>query len=169
MTTLNLEQVLEYNGFKAKVSEIDAKGIAYLLQYGLAQSLQDSVAGYAKKLRDEVTDKGERVYTDEQVADEVTLRMTERFDDILAGEVGARIGGGPRLSGIDKIMRDVAREEIKAAVVKAGMKNPDTKKMAELIESHIAKNGDRLRVEAQARLDKAAASTVDLSALTAAA
>lgn len=45
--------------YSTKVEDLPAEAIAYLLQYGWAQSLQDSVAGRAKKVRDEADGESE--------------------------------------------------------------------------------------------------------------
>lgn len=159
--TLAADGVLKYGDHQVMIADIAPKGLAYLVQYGFAQSLQDSVAGYAKRLRD---DK-EHPLTDDEIAAKVSEKMAERFADIVAGEVGIR-SGAPRLSGVEKIMRDVAREAIKAQVVALNatgkkLTMPTGEKLGELVEKYIAKHADAVKAEAERRMANTTSGAVD--------
>lgn len=139
------QTVLEYNGFRAEISEIATAGQAYLWQYGFAKSLQDSVAGLAKELK-------ESGVPADEIPGRIKSAMQERFDKILAGTVGTR-STGPRVMGFDKILRDVAEREL-AAKIKLPTKRSDAFTVAgknwpnfgAFVAEYIAspKNNDRL-------------------------
>lgn len=159
-TTLDLSTVLKFGTHEAMLQDISPKGLLYLVQYGFKQSMQDSIAGYEKKLADEKNEDGTAKYTKDEITQAVIDRQSARFDDILAGEVGTRTGA-PRLSGIEKIMRDVARETIKAAAVAKGMKVPTGETMTKFAEQYVAKHEAKVRAEAQRRLDSQSAVKAD--------
>ena len=81
----------------------------------------------------------------------VAATMQKRYDAILAGTVGTR-SGAPRLSGIEKIMRDVAREAIKARAVAKGVKMPEGEDLSAIVAKYIG-NHPEVRQIAQDRLD----------------
>lgn len=143
--------------------DISAKGLAYLLQYGFTQSMQDSVAGLAKDVRENPTDYEGK--TPEEVVAEM---LDTRQAAILAGTIGTRVGAA-RLSGIDKIMRDVAKERIKAACVAKGVAMPKGEALAALVDKYLAKYDDSVREEADRRMStiKSAGDDVDLDELLA--
>jgi hypothetical protein len=113
---MTLPEVLEYNGVSIDLENASeeslGRAIGYLLSYGFGKSLQDSVAGRAKELRD----AGE---TESAIAAAIKAEMTERAEAILAGTIGAR---GPRLVGPDAIRRDVTEEFFRAWVKDAAAK-----------------------------------------------
>jgi hypothetical protein len=168
-TNLDLSTVLKFGKHEVMLQDVSPKGLLYLVQYGFKQSMQDSIAGYAKKLAEEGKPDDAGPYTEAEIAELVAERQADRFDDIVSGEVGTRAGGGPRLSGIEKIMRDMAKDAIKAAVVAKGVKMPTGDTLAKFIDQYIAKHDATLRPEAQRRLDltKAGADTDLLAELTA--
>ena len=152
---------LVYKNFEVEAGEVAAKGIDYLLQYGFAKSLQDCVAGMRKALADEGKDEA-------AIEAELTATMQERFDDILAGEVGTRTTG-PRLRGIDKVKFDIATEELKAAFGLKKMAWPSGKGSAETIGKYVsaflAKHDDRVTEEANRRMKQQNAVEFDLAEL----
>jgi hypothetical protein len=113
---MNLPSSLEYNGVSIDLENASEESlgrtISYLLSYGFGKSLQDSVAGRAKELRDE----GE---SEKKISDTIREEMTERAEAILAGTIGAR---GPRLVGPDAIRRDVTEEFFRTWVKDAAAK-----------------------------------------------
>lgn len=149
---------LESNGFETLLTRIAPAGITYLLTYGLNKSLQDSVAGLAKAVREDEANKG---LTDEAmdkaIATALQDAMAKRFAKILTGEVGSGGGRGPQLRGIDKVLFDVAEEWLTAAAAKAGKKLPE--KMTErrpLIEAYRdGKRKDAIAKEAAKRFKAA--------------
>lgn len=105
MTTLSYER----NGkvYSTEVETLPAAAIAYLLQYGFSQSLQDSIAGRAKAVREEMS-----TIPDPKpdgwlgVASEATIligiesdldgTLSKRLDAIKAGTVATRGPGVAR-------------------------------------------------------------------------
>lgn len=157
----------------------------YLLQYGFTQSMQDAVAGTAKSVRElaaecraggddfdkalvkwqklvgevgmEGADFEDTIGAVEAVAKAaVKADAQSRYDAILAGTVGSRTGG-PRVPQVDRVAMDIAEEEIRVAHTTKKIKLPDAAGMRELVQRHVAKNGDRLRASAQRRIDDAKA------------
>lgn len=141
--------------FAVDPATLDDKAKAYLLQYGWAQSLQDSIAGAAKAKETELraTDQFKAMPEGEQaqfLADEIELHILGKLDArmkaIIDGTIGARVAQ-PR----DEVTV-LAREQIRAALAKAG-KKIDVKTEAgkaqfdKLVSDHITKSGDKLRAE----------------------
>lgn len=146
-----------YNGVELDLGDIasdfNAKGIEYLLAYGFAQSLQDSVAGVKKEMKDEGA-------SDDEIATAIKETMQERANAIASGTVGHRVVG-PRGSAIETVMRQVALAELTAAFKKKNAKLPKAKDTVtvggkpftrtELVAAYVAKHGERLRQEAERR------------------
>lgn len=155
---------LKYGDHTAELADLSPASLAYLAQYGFAKSLQDSVAGLAKAVKADPEDYRKDVedgtaMDDEELAKAVTeAKMLERFQAIIAGTVGTR-SGTPRLSGIDKIMRDVAREAIKARAVAKGVKMPEGDDLAGIVAKYLS-NHPEVRDEAERR-QKAQASLAE--------
>ena len=157
---------LTYKTFTVDSNDIAAKGFDYLLQYGFAKSLQDSVAGMRKDLA--TPDENSVVLSEEAIEAALNETMQERFDDILKGEVGTRTTG-PRLRGIDKVKFDIAVEELKAAFGVKKLAWPTGKGSAEVIGKYVsaflAKHDDRVTKEANRRMKTQANVEIDLSDL----
>ena len=142
---------LEYNGISANTSEISEAGLAYLLAYGWAKSLQDSVAGRKKALMAGDAEK-EIAPLDEDEADaKLVEMMTKRAQAICDGEVGHR-AGGPRISKLDRVMRTVAAEIIRAAAAAKGKKLPKGDAYQALVSAYVAKNEAAVKAEAERRM-----------------
>lgn len=136
---------------------------AYLLQYGFAQSMQDSIAGKAKAWREATNEEGNRLHSDVEVQVMLHDAQQARFDAIVEGTVshGAR---GPRLATIDRIMRDVATERLKANAAKTKQSMPKGKELSALVDKYLAKYADSAKEEAQRRMDATAEEVeIDLS------
>ena len=161
--------------FALLLSDMFGKGIEigkapfYLLQNGFKQSMADSIAGYAKELSAEGEGEGEAfipAYTPAEIHALVVEALNDRFAKIMAGDVGLGTSG-PRLRGIDAIMRDVAVERLKAAfATNKALTVPKGDNWTKLVQSYIAKNDAALRDEATKRQNTAAGSD-DLSGLLA--
>lgn len=92
--------------YALEVETLPATAIAYLLQYGFAQSLQDSIAGRAKAVRDELTTKPEGAAGDWQPPSEAAIAeaiksdlagtLAKRMDAISRGEVASRGQAEPK-------------------------------------------------------------------------
>lgn len=104
MTTLSYER----NGktYSAEVESLPAPAIAYLLQYGFAQSLQDSIAGRAKAVMEEmlppVADRKPDFVAPAKEAIAAAIlqdldgQLNKRLDAIVAGTVATRGPGVAR-------------------------------------------------------------------------
>lgn len=161
--------------------------VAYLLEYGLNKSLQDASAGAIKaygeafaasprskaqtklfdsgcELLDVEGDNAESAYTAESFGKAVAnAKRAARLAAIMAGTMRPS-GLGSRLSGIDRIARDIAVDMIRAACKARNVKLPDTEKLHEMAAALIAKD-DKIMAEAQRRIDLTA-TAIDLSDLT---
>lgn len=144
---------LEASGFKVSIESIAPTGVKYLLQYGFAKSLQDSVSGLKKKLEGEGQDAA-------SVQAALHSEMQKRFDAIVNGSVGLR---GPRAIGIERVMRDVAEEGFKAAWTRTRAARvakgesdigplPKGKDLTARVNEYLAKRGDAIRAEAERRM-----------------
>ena len=142
---------IEYKDFSLKIETLSPASLEYLVTYGLKQSLQDCIAGLAKKVTEGGAD-------DATVEATIAAAMQKRFDAIVSGKVTVR-SIGPRLRGMEKVMADYAEEMLKAAFSKAGHKWPSGKgsaeKIAELREKYIAKYHDQVENEAKRRMTQA--------------
>lgn len=141
-----------------------AKGLVYVITYGLTQSLNDSIAGMGKKLDTEIVSEeqanalgmspGEPRWNDAEKASALHDRMNERFRDILSGDITTR-SSGPRLKGLDRIVAEVAWEMIVGVATAKGRASVLPKKaseMAAMVEKLLATgHGDAVREEAQRR------------------
>lgn len=159
------------------------KAVAYLLQYGFTQSLQDAVAGSAKAIKTLAAecraggdgfDKAHAkwlkaceyaghvdVRFDEDASVETLAKATVEADlqarlaDILAGTVGTR-SGGPRLDPVERVMREIAEAAIRAQCKAKGIKLPTDAEMKEYVRLFIEANEADTRKRAQKRLKEEA-------------
>jgi hypothetical protein len=145
------------------------KPLAYLIMNGFNQSMTDAAA-FTKDQKAEALAEAQKV-DPEATADDVNAKMAleareKRFAAILAGTVGFRSGGGgARLPQLEKVMRDIAHEAIKAAVAAKGVAMPKGDKLKAFVDGYLAKYGDKTKVEAQARIDSAKADAGSLDDL----
>lgn len=144
------------------------KGLFYAIQYGLSQSLQDSIAGMAKKLDTATEADGETPkYSAVEKSVMIHDALKERLDAIMTGDIGHRVQG-PRVKGIDKVIHEVSWETIVAAATGLGKASLLPKKASD-IAAMVAKyldvpaNAEAARAEAERRM--AAAKPVDTSFL----
>lgn len=156
----------EYEGHIVTAAELAANpngaaAAAYLLVYGWKQSLQDSVASIATRVKDAKPDARKVMVRDHNMTDDVTdedlakavraMTLAARAKAIMAGAVGVRVGGA-RLDPIESRMRDIADAKIYAAAKKKGAKRPTGDDLSELRAGYIAKHGDALRQLAESQL-----------------
>lgn len=116
------------NDYAVDSAELPEAAISYLLQYGWAQSLQDSIAGREKKVRDELATDSPDMAPDEvrqAVLDDLHGTMMKRMDAIVAGTIGVRVTSErDELTGI---ARDIVRKQLAKKGVKLNMKNESDK------------------------------------------
>lgn len=145
------------------------KRLAYLLTVGFTGSMTDAAA-FTKDQKAIWEGKGKdrvkvRDLTEDEVEAKAVEKRTARYDAIRAGTVAHR-AFGPRLMGIDRVMQDVAKEQVLAAIAALNVKAraqgaperavPKGDALAAYVEKWLAKHGDAVRTEAQARIDAAA-------------
>lgn len=135
----------------AQLSKMSPKAIGYLIANGFNQSLTDAAA-FTKKQKDGKSENEVMVMAEEARA--------KRFDAILAGEVGSRVGA--RGTPVESMMKDIAIERIRAIAASKGVPMPKKDVLAAAIEKVLAKQGEDIKAEATARLasSKAAAEAV---------
>lgn len=150
-------------GDKAKTFSIGLAGLKieynpvtfYLLQNGFKQSMADSIAGYKKELESEGEGEGDDFipkYSEGEVHGLIVEALTERYDSILKGEVGFG-STGPRLRGVDKIMRDIAVTTLNNAYANnKAMTKPKGESWTALVTAYVTKNDAKLRREAEAQM-----------------
>lgn len=164
---------LEYGDWKTDAQALGwpvgspiSKQLAYCLANGFKQSMTDASAmtkeQKAKALSDaQAANPGVEITEAQAVEAKAHEQRTKRFADILAGSVGFG-GGGPKLPQIDRVMRDIAEEQIKAAVVKMGKAMPKGDNLKVLVEKRLAIAGDAIRTQAAARIEAAKSAVDDL-------
>ena len=168
ISTHNKDQMLH-------VANLPQKSIEYLLQYGMSKSLQDSASGCIKvmtSLHEKInlgtaTDAESKAFTNAsqeipagvnwetgaEFAEAVAqARKDARLEKILQGlmDVGTT---GPRLKGIDAVIRDVAIAALRKAYAKAKLTWPTETKVVNLqVQRYLEKNLDKARAEAERQM-----------------
>lgn len=149
--------------FALEVESLPATAIAYLLQYGFSQSMQDCIAGLAKAKKaelEETDDFKSGKLTPDGVADEVTLaimaQLEKRMTAIREGTIGIRAPGVAK-----DPLSSLAREQVRAALAKKGVK-VEKDKLAELVAAHVEKNRAKLEAELARRAEEAVEVEIDL-------
>jgi len=150
----------ERNGkvYSADVEKLPSASIAYLLQYGFAQSLQDSIAGSAKAVRAEYTEQADAA--NETVSEQDVLKaiaadiegsLNKRVDSIVAGTVGHHAAQvrDPFASMCKRVTIEMLRKGFKAANIKWPK---ESEKVQELITTAYEKNKVVIDAEATKRL-----------------
>lgn len=173
---------LEYGEWKTDVHALGlptgtpiSKAIAYVISNGFKQSMTDASA-MTKEQKEKAHKEAQATHgpdiTLEQAVEAKTHESrSKRFADILTGNVGVG-GGGPKLPQIDRVMREIAEEQISAAVVaksaqlvaegKPPLQKPKGENLKALIDKRLSVAGDALRTAAQARIDAAKSAVADL-------
>lgn len=141
-----------------------SKQLAYVIANGFKQSMTDASA-VTKEQKDKLLSEAQKDHPDvtmEQVVEAHAIEQrNKRFADIVAGNVGVG-GGGPKLPQIDRVMRDIAEEQIRAAVVAKNLAMPKGDSLKALIEKRLSVAGDAIRAAAQSRIDSAKAMAAEL-------
>lgn len=140
--------------FTVDTDELDEKAIAYLLQYGWAQSLQDSVAGRAKKVKDELQAKDTPAAEIQEAIESDELgTMQKRIDAILAGTIGTiRQARDPFGSMVAKVAKELLAAYAKSKARKLPKVGSDEYKA--LVEKFTAANKEKIEAEAKLRLER---------------
>lgn len=130
-----------------KTYEVDTEtlkpdAIEYLLQYGFAQSLQDSIAGLAKRVEAENGD----------VDQAIDGQLNKRLDAIVAGTIGVRSIGEAR-DPLKAVANGMVRKALSAKKLKV-----DKDKFAELVSKLLETNREKV----QAEYDRQKAEAIDV-------
>jgi len=164
-------------GNSLQVESLPAKSVAYLLQYGYAQSMQDAIAGDAKRIREKLVTEAAEAGNPAPTADEIEAAIKsgigealgERHKAILDGTVGDRVGAVRDPFGT--MCKTIALQMLREALKAANAKMPDVKtetgkaKLAEMVEAVISRNKDAVEKEAKRRLAPVKGVTVDLTGI----
>lgn len=151
---------LTYGTHSVNIADLSPKAAAYLMQYGFAKSLQDSVAGMRAELTATKDADGNAKYTADEVNVILHDTQAERLGKILAGTIGIRAASGPKATPIESVIKRVALEEIRNAVAakNAGKATKDVVKLPtgdalnSIVAKYIEKYLDRLTAEATRRM-----------------
>lgn len=164
----------ERNGrvYECDPNKLPAESVAYLLQYGWAQSLQDCIAGRAKKVREEyAAQNAEAAAKGDQEADSSEIeeavesdldgQLSKRMDSIIAGTMGQResVSRDPFGSMCLRIAAEMLTKALKASKTKVE-RNSD--KWKELLAQVNEKYADQITTEAKRRLDSAATIEIEI-------
>lgn len=147
---------------KIAIANLPPHAVHYLIQYGMNQSRQDAVAG----LKKEHATKG---VGEQESAAEFARAWQERLSRIMDGTISTRVIG-PRKSGIEKYMNDVAVDRIRAVCSKPNKKTglktkmPTGKELAQYVSQLIAAQGPSIRASAELRMQEAEQGDFDLGA-----
>jgi hypothetical protein len=184
MTTLSYAR----NGqtYEAVVENLPPKAIEYLLQYGWAQSLQDSIAGREKKVKEEYIDQmrakaveelGEKPATmsDEEYARLIDDSVLDYMNDGTMREMQAQDLHGQLSKRMDAIIAGTIgtravgepRDPLKAVaadMIRAKAKATGVKFTKEELADKVAKvlANDAQRAKVQAEYERRKASDVDV-------
>jgi hypothetical protein len=143
-----------------------SKQLSYVIANGFKQSMTDASAMTKEqktKAHEEAVkaNPGVDLTIDQAVEAKAHEQRTKRFADILAGNVGVG-GGGPKLPQIERVMREIAEEQIRAAVVAKGLAMPKGENLKALVDKRLVVAGDAIRTAGQARIDAAKSAVDDL-------
>lgn len=172
--------------YEVEVEKLPATAIAYLLQYGWAQSLQDSIAGRGKTVLEEIANSHRAALIEaakpndpdpvliadqlteymqvnradiaEQVRADIAGTLNKRADAIKSGTVGARVAQ-PR-DAFESMCMKVAGEMLLAALKAQNTKRPKPDAFTELAKKVRAKHAEKVEAEATRRIE--AANTIGL-------
>jgi len=157
--------------YSVETESLKAESLSYLLQYGFSQSLQDSIAGAEKAVRQEYKEQadaaGETVdeaEVAEAVKQDIDGTLQKRVDAILAGTVGTRVPQqrDPFAAMCKRIATEMARKGFKAANIKWPKDRAD-----EVVGKVLEKHKAAIEAEAKKRLDAQSEVTVDMTGIVA--
>lgn len=103
---------LKYGEWTVDANTLPPKAVAYLLHNGFTQSMTDAAAFTKKQKEEAVKDHPESEH-ETILANMAKDARQKRFDAILKGEVGVRVGG-PRKSPLDRATDDIVDEMLAA-------------------------------------------------------
>jgi hypothetical protein len=136
-----------------KVAE---SSVPYLLQYGYDQSMQDSIAGRAKRLRDKAAEDATKNGTvvdvdqlDRDVEADIQGALGKRHDAIVNGTVGTRVGR--KADPLNEIAGAIVMAQLAARGKKVGKgKEVSWQNFNELVADFLADPGHRAKAQKEA-------------------
>lgn len=161
---------LKYGRWTHDANTLSPAALHYLLQNGFTQSMTDAAAmtraERAKILREAGHEADAHIVETRQgvdislegaavIAAQVDAWRQSRYEDIIAGKVGTRVGGtgssGPR-DPLAKEMKRVATERVYAIASAKKLARPTGEVLKVAVERVLAKFADDIRAEATANL-----------------
>lgn len=144
--------VLTKGKYTVKYADLPEKSRVRMAQKAFNELLQDSLAFSKKDLEGK---------TEQEIASMKAKALDDRFNSILSGEFKVG-GGGARLPQIDRVIRDIAEERLKAIAVAKGVPMPKGDVLKAALDKITTKGGKALVDEAQSRIDSASEMADDL-------
>lgn len=145
------------HGPKVDLMELTLDTVHRLAQYGARQWVQDSIAGMAKEMKGEGADE-------DAIKAALVAEQEARWQSIVDGTVGTR-STGPRVRGVERIIRDVALEEMRSVMGKLNKKLPKGQELQDTLAKYIRANEAKLRGEAERRMASTAITEDEAKAL----
>jgi hypothetical protein len=151
---------VEAHGRRVALRDVatNPKAVMYMLQNGFSQSVTDAAA---------FTKEQKAGKSDDEIAAMANDARDKRVAAILGGTIGARVGGA-KLPPVERVMREVAEERLKAIAVTRGVAMPKNVKggvqtLTLALDKILARDPDGIRAEAETRIAsaKANASAID--------
>lgn len=164
--TATTTETLKWNDFTATFADIPHNSVFALAQRGFTHIMGNEIAAYEsglkKKTSEEVgeDDEGNEIklplYNDAEIATMVHDRRQAKLKEILDGKLATNTSG-PRLPADERILRDIARENIGARFhqlsrAKDMPKASDGKAWDALVDQYLA--NDRTSAVAKAELER---------------
>jgi hypothetical protein len=146
---------------------IAESSVPYLLQYGYDQSMQDSIAGRAKRLRDKTHEDAVKAGTtvdldqlDRDVEADIQGALGKRHDAIVSGTVGTRVGR--TADPLAPVAREIIGAQLAAKGLKVGNgKDVTPQNFSEMVSEFLA--DPARRAKAQKESDRRAAFVANLT------
>ena len=141
------DSILSYGRWSVNANDLVPDSVKYLLQNGFSQSMTDAAA---------FTKAQKEGKSDDEVAAMADAARDKRFAAILAGTVGTRVGGGPRLSPLERTMNDIVDERLAAICRARNVAQPKGDVLKSARAKILAKFETEIKSEAEARVTKLA-------------
>lgn len=167
------------DNIKATLADIPAVSLFALAQRGFTHIMGNEVAASVTAEKKRRADKGEPELSESDLAAFADAKRSDRLQAILDGKLGVRIGTA-RLPTIERVMREIAEERLRADAVRIAAKSPSFKlpsgkstitvggkdmTLADMIGARVIKQHDDIKAEAERRMAaNAPAEGVDIGA-----
>jgi hypothetical protein len=145
--------VLTRGDYTVKWADLPEKSKVRMATKAFNELMQDSTAFSKEQLKDKTAEEVETMKAEKRDA---------RFNSILTGEFKVGGGGGARLPAIERVIREIAEERLKAIAVARKVPMPKGDLFKQALDKIIARDPDGIKVAAQQRIDAAAGLAADL-------